>query len=65
MKTRKEIELALCFAEQQHAAEESIMRATRASPYDSSEYCRARVASALWAGRIDAYRFVLSKDGPV
>jgi hypothetical protein len=61
MRTRKEIEVALRFAEQQYATEES---AIIASPYGSREYCVARIASALWAGKIDAYRFVLSEERP-
>jgi hypothetical protein len=61
MRTREEIEAALRFAEQQHARAESIRCA---SPYNSSAYCMAETASAVWASRIDAYRFVLNEERP-
>ena len=61
MRTRKEIESTLRFAEQRYAAELLDMNT---NGYDTPEYDRARYLSALWAGRVDAYRFVLNEERP-
>ena len=57
MRTRKEIEAALRFAEQQYAKAEWVKNSSR---YDTLDYCQSQTFSALWAGQIDAYRFVLN-----
>lgn len=56
MRTREEIEAALRFAEERYAAAESVKNT---SQWSSAEYLQARGFCMLWAGRIDAYRFVL------
>ena len=61
MRTREEIESALRFAEQQYAEAEWVKNSSR---YNTPEYFQAQGFSALWAGRIDAYRFVLSEKRP-
>jgi hypothetical protein len=58
MRTREEIEAALRYAEERHAMEELVKNTSR---YNSPNYCQAQRFSALWAGRIDAYRFVLEE----
>ena len=61
MRTREEIEAALRFAEEKYTAAKSVIDTGR---YGSPEYYEAQGFMTLWAGRIDAYRFVLSEKGP-
>jgi hypothetical protein len=61
MKTREEIKAALRFAEQQYAKAEWVKNSSR---YNTPEYCQAQGFSALWAGRIHAYLFVLNEEKP-
>ena len=61
MRTREEIEAALRFAEERHAAAESVKNT---SQWSGAEYLQARDFCMLWAGRIDAYRFVLNEERP-
>jgi hypothetical protein len=56
MRTREEIEAALRYAEQRFTVHESV---THTSRYGSPDYHEAQGFMTLWAGRIDAYRFVL------
>ena len=56
MRTREEIEAALRFAEERYAAAESVKNT---SQWSCAEYLQSRGFCILWAGRIDAYRFVL------
>jgi hypothetical protein len=58
MRSREEIEAALRFAEQRYTAVELVLTTSR---YGSPEYYAAQQFMMLWAGRIDAYRFVLKR----
>jgi hypothetical protein len=60
MLPRKQIEAPFRHAQKRLIAEDALRAA---SPYDSPEYNRARDLGALWAGRIDDYRFVLREPG--
>ena len=61
MRSREEIEAALRYAEQRFAVHKSV---TRSSRYGSPDYYEAQGFTTLWAGRIDAYRFVLNEKRP-
>ena len=56
MRNRAEVESALRFAQNRQAAESA---AFQASAYGSEEYRTSATLMLLWAGRIDAYEYVL------